>query len=60
MKRTVILAITATTMLTASVCFAILLTDYSVGKTSIDLTWRNSDVYGKAPDGDASDWGLVL
>jgi len=66
MKKTAILAITAATMLTASIGFTAPLTDYSAGKTSIDLTWRNSDIHGKAPDGDTSldkkynlDWGIT-
>ena len=43
MKKTAILAMAAATMLTTSIGFAAPLTDYSTGKTSIDLTWRSSD-----------------
>lgn len=66
MKKTAILAMAAATMLTASVGFAAPLTDYSVGKTSIDLTSRQSDIKGEAPAGDVSldkkynlDWGIT-
>jgi len=51
MKKTVILAIAAATMLTTSIGFAAPLTDYSAGKTSIDLIWRNSDAELKTSDG---------
>ena len=66
MKKTAILAVAAATMLTASIGFAAPLTDYSVGKMSIDLTWRQSDIKGEAPAGDVSldkkynlDWGIT-
>jgi opacity protein-like surface antigen len=51
MKKTAILAIAAATMLTTSIGFAAPLTDYSAGKTSIDLIWRNSDNELKTSDG---------
>ena len=44
MKKTVILTMTAATMLTTSVGFAAPLNDYSAGKTSIDMTWRQSSL----------------
>ena len=44
MKKTVILTMTAATMLTTSVGFASPLNDYSAGKTSVDLTWRQSSL----------------
>jgi hypothetical protein len=44
MKKTAILAMAAATMLTTSVGFAAPLSDYSAGKTQVDLTWRQSDV----------------
>lgn len=50
MKKTAILAMAAATMLTTSVGFAAPLSDYSTGKTSVDLTWRQSDVTVKGPD----------
>lgn len=69
MKKTAILAITAATMLTASIGFTAPLTDYSAGKTAIDLTFRNSDVdatasgnhsLSKTFDGKSSiDWGIT-
>lgn len=34
---------TAVTMLATSIGFAAPLEDYSVGKTSVDLTWRQGD-----------------
>jgi opacity protein-like surface antigen len=51
MKKTAILAIAASTMLTTSIGLAAPLTDYSSGKTSIDLIWRNSDADFRTPDG---------
>jgi len=50
MEKTTILAMAAATMLTTSVGFAAPLSDYSAGKTSVDLTWRQSDVNVKGPD----------
>lgn len=44
MKKTVILALASVVVVTASVGFAAPLTDYSAGKTSIDVTWRSSDI----------------
>lgn len=44
MKKTAILTMVAATILTTSIGFAAPLTDYSAGKTSIDLTWRQSSV----------------
>lgn len=54
MKKTAIFAFAAATMLTTSIGFAAPLTDYSTGKTSIDLTWRNSDINAKSQDSDDS------
>jgi opacity protein-like surface antigen len=51
LKKTAILAMVAATMLTTSIGFTAPLTDYSVGKTSIDLIWRNSDAELKTSDG---------
>ncbi|SFM28439.1 hypothetical protein [Pelosinus propionicus] len=70
MKKTAILAIAAATMLTTSIGFAAPLTDYSAGKTSIDLTWRNSDVKTNSTGSDGVwetsfgkkynlDWGIT-
>jgi opacity protein-like surface antigen len=65
MKKTAILAIAAATMFTTSIGFAAPLTDYSAGKTSIDLTWRNTDFNAKASEelsfGKKSilDWGIT-
>ena len=62
MKKTVILTMTAATMLTASIGFAAPLTDYSAGKTSIDLTWRNSDTEAGDTSFDKKynlDWGIT-
>lgn len=50
MKKSTVLAMVAATMLTTSVGFAAPLNDYSTGKTSIDLTFRQSDVNAKGPD----------
>jgi len=50
MKKTALLAVATATMLTTSIGFASPLTDYSAGKTSIDLMWRNSDINGKTSD----------
>ncbi len=44
MKKTAILAMAAAAMLTTSVGFASPLNDYSAGKTSVDLTWRQSSL----------------
>lgn len=44
MKKTVILALASVVVVTASVGFTAPLTDYSAGKTSIDMTWRSSDI----------------
>lgn len=44
MKKTAILAMAAATMVTTSVGFAAPLSDYSAGKTSVDLTWRQSSI----------------
>jgi predicted porin len=66
MKKKAILAMAAATMLTTSIGFAAPLSDYSAGKTSIDLTWRQSDV--KTTDSEAEtsfgkksnlDWGIT-
>lgn len=66
MKKKVSLAITVATMLSANIGFAAPLTDYSAGKTAIDLTFRNSDVNDKGPSYDISlnkksnlDWGIT-
>jgi hypothetical protein len=66
MKKTALIAITAATMLTASVGFAAPLTDYSAGKIAIDLTWRNSDINAKTSSDNISfdkkynlDWGIT-
>ncbi|SDF77188.1 hypothetical protein [Sporomusa acidovorans] len=48
MKKTAILAMTTAAILTASVGLAAPLTDYSKGKTSIDVTWRQSDINAKS------------
>lgn len=56
MRKTAIFAIATATILTTSIGFASPLTDYSTGKTSIDLTSRNSDVNGKTP-GDSTSFG---
>lgn len=44
MKKTAILTMTAATMLATSIGFAAPLGDYSAGKTSVDLTWRQSSI----------------
>jgi len=44
MKKTAILTMVVATMLTTSVGFAAPLSDYSAGKTSVDLTWRQSSI----------------
>jgi predicted porin len=44
MKKTAILVMTAATMVTTSLGFAAPLSDYSAGKTSVDLTWRQSSL----------------
>lgn len=66
MKKTVSLVIATATMLVASVGFAAPLTNYSAGKTAIDLTFRSSDFADKGPDYDVSldkknsmDWGIT-
>ncbi|SDF11326.1 outer membrane beta-barrel protein [Sporomusa acidovorans] len=66
MKKTAILAMAAATMLTTSVGFASPLNDYSAGKTSIDLTWRQSDVKTTDSEDEVSfgkkhnlDWGVT-
>jgi len=66
MRKTVSLAIAAATMLAANIGFAAPLSDYSAGKTAIDLTFRNTDVADKGPGYDISfdkknnmDWGIT-
>lgn len=66
MKKTASLTIATAMILAASVGFAAPLTDYSAGKTAIDLTFRNSDVNDKGPGYDVSfdksnnlDWGIT-
>ncbi len=54
MKKTAIFAIATATMLTTSIGFAAPLNDYSTGKTSIDLTWRQSDINAKSSGSDDS------
>lgn len=54
MKKTAILTMAVATMLTTSIGFASPLTDYSTGKTSIDLTWRQSDINAKSQYGNDS------
>ena len=44
MRKTAILAMVAATMLTTGVGSASPLNDYSAGKTSIDMTWRQSSI----------------
>ena len=44
MKKTAILAMATVTMLTTSVGFASPLNDYSTGKTSLDLIFRQSSL----------------
>lgn len=49
-------------MLVASVGFAAPLTDYEVGKTAIDLTWRNTEISDKDGSMDKKynmDWGIT-
>ncbi|VBB06621.1 Hypothetical protein LUCI_1857 [Lucifera butyrica] len=66
MKKTALLAIAIATILTASVGFAAPQTDYSAGKTSVDLTWRNADNYVEDNLGSTGygikgnwDWGIT-
>lgn len=70
MKKTAILTMVTATMLTASIGFAAPLTDYSAGKTAIDLTWRSSDTKTSGTDSDGAwetsfgkkhnlDWGVT-
>lgn len=66
MKKTAIFAITAAAMLTTSIGFTAPLTDYSTGKTAIDLMWRNADISTKTSGNDISfgkknslDWGIT-
>lgn len=54
MKKTAILTMVAATIVTTSIGFASPLTDYSAGKTSIDLTWRQSDINAKSQYGNDS------
>ena len=44
MKKTAILTMTAGAMLATSIGFAAPLNDYSAGKTSVDVTWRQSSL----------------
>lgn len=66
MKKAASLAIAIATLFTASIGFAAPLTDYTTGKTAIDLTFRNADVKDKGPGYDVSldkkcnlDWGIT-
>ncbi|WP_371380577.1 hypothetical protein [Sporomusa aerivorans] len=56
MKKTAILTMAAATILTTSIGFAAPLTDYSAGKTAIDLTWRSSDIKTSGTNDDGSSW----
>jgi len=62
MNKKILITVAAATMM-ASVASASPLTDYSVGKTAVDLTWRNTQL--SSPDlGDAGkknnmDWGIT-
>lgn len=67
MKKSLVAAVVAaTTMMVASVGFASPLTDYSVGKTSVDVMFRNSDITGdfggqsyKFSKKNNVDWGIT-
>jgi len=48
MKKAAILAMTTAAIVTASVGLASPLTDYSKGKTAVDLTWRQASVDAKS------------
>lgn len=61
MKKKLLAFVAAASMMT-SVAFAAPLTDYSQGKTAIDLNWRNTEVKGESVTFDKKyniDWGIT-
>ncbi|MCE5285236.1 MAG: hypothetical protein LLG02_05220 [Pelosinus sp.] len=65
MNKKTIIAFTASATLLTGVASAAPLTDYSAGKTSIDLTWRNTEISGNSgtertfDKNGNMDWGIT-